>query len=92
MIVEDKCKFVLSKVPVAQKRYTCELIALFSARLTGKQNSIVDFCQSNVIKCTFGMETGEEVYQRLTPVGPVRNITYRLAEQQRSNDDAILRK
>ena len=35
------------------------------------------------------METGEEVYQRLTPVGPVRNITYRLAEQQRSNDDAI---
>ena len=51
------------KVPVAQKRYTCELIALFSARLTGKQNSIVDFCQSNVIKCTFGMETGEEVYQ-----------------------------
>jgi hypothetical protein len=30
------------------------------------------------------METGEEVYQRLTPVGPVRNITYRLAEQQRS--------
>jgi hypothetical protein len=75
-----------------QKRYTCELIALFSARLTGKQNSIVDFCQSNVIKCTFGMETGAEVYQRLTPVGPVRNITYRLAEQQRSNDDAILRK
>ena len=67
MIVEDKCKFVLSKVPVAQKRYTCEpnvnkrhLIALFSARLTGKQNSIVDFCQSNVIKCTFGMETGEK--------------------------------
>jgi hypothetical protein len=38
------------------------------------------------------METGEEVYQRLTPVGPVRNITYRLAEQQRSNDDAISRK
>ena len=76
----------------SKKRYTCELIALFSARLTGKQNSIVDFCQSNVIKSTFGMETGEEVYQRLTPVGPVRNITYRLAEQQRSNDDAILRK
>jgi hypothetical protein len=87
------------QVPVAQKRYTCEpivnkrhLIALFSARLTGKQNTIVDFCQSNVIKWTFGMETGEEVYQKLTPVGPVRNIMYRLAEQQRSNDDAMLRK
>ncbi len=80
------------QVLVPQKRYTCELIALFSARLTGKQNSIVDFCQSNVIKWTFGMETGEEVHQRLTPVVPVRNITYRLAEQQRSNDDAILRK
>jgi hypothetical protein len=38
------------------------------------------------------METGEEVYQRLTPVGPVCNKRYRLAEQQRSNDDAILRK
>ncbi len=38
------------------------------------------------------METGEEVYQKLTPVGPVRNIMYRLAEQQRSNDDAMLRK
>jgi hypothetical protein len=38
------------------------------------------------------METGEEVYQRLTPVGPVRNILYRLAEQQQSKDDAISRK
>ncbi len=38
------------------------------------------------------METGEEYNKRLTPVGPVRNIKYRLAEQQRSNDDAILRK
>ena len=38
------------------------------------------------------METGEKVSHTLTPVGPVRNITYRLAEQQRSNDDAILRK
>jgi hypothetical protein len=38
------------------------------------------------------METGEEVHRRLTPVGHVRNILYRLAEQQRSNDEAILRK
>jgi hypothetical protein len=38
------------------------------------------------------METGKEVYQRLTPVGPVRNKLHRLAEQQQSNDDAILRK
>jgi hypothetical protein len=68
------------------------IIGLFSGRLTGKQNSIVDFCQSKVIKFTFGMETGEEVYQRLTPVGPVRNKLHRLAEQQQSNDDAILRK
>ena len=61
-------------------------------QLTGKQNSIVDFCQSNVIKCTFGMETGANVSHTLTPVGPVRNKQYRLAEQQRSNDDAISRK
>lgn len=87
------------KVPVAQKRYTCEpivnkrhLIALFSARLTGKQNSIVDFCQSKVIKMYIWHGNRRRVYQRLTPVGPVRNISYRLAEQQRSNDDAILRK
>ncbi len=38
------------------------------------------------------METGEKVSHTLTPVGPVRNKRYRLAEQQRSNDDAILRK
>ncbi len=35
------------------------------------------------------METGAEVDQRLTPVGPVRNKQYRLAEQQRSKDDAV---
>jgi hypothetical protein len=38
------------------------------------------------------METGEKYLKILTPVGPVRNKRYRLAEQQRSNDDAILRK
>jgi hypothetical protein len=57
------------------------LIGPFSGRLTGKQNSIVDFCQSNVIKMYIWHGNRRKVSQTFTPVGPVRNKRYRLAEQ-----------
>ena len=62
MIVEDKCKFVLSKYRYS-KTVHLRTNCAFQRETNRQTKQHCWFCQSNVIKCTFDMETGEEVYQ-----------------------------